>query len=105
MPGWLASPGTIDDNVARFRLLRVANISDNCPVALRFVSKWQHSNIRRAQVIPVKMMILVDAGSPDRIKRLIGQAQPNMNESKIVIAGYGDVGNKLVEMLNDADGD
>ncbi len=48
-------------------------------------------------------MILVGAGSPDSIKRLSEIAHPITNEGRIVVAGYGDVGSKLVEMLNDAE--
>ena len=48
-------------------------------------------------------MILVGAGSPDSIKRLSEIAHPITREGKIVVAGFGDVGSKLVEMLHDAD--
>ena len=48
-------------------------------------------------------MILVGAGSPDSIKRLSEIAHPITHEGRIVVAGFGDVGSKLVEMLNDAD--
>ena len=47
-------------------------------------------------------MILVGAGSPDSIKRLSEIAHPITREGKIVVAGFGDVGSKLVEMLTDA---
>ncbi len=47
-------------------------------------------------------MILVGAGSPDSIKRLSEIAHPITNQGKIVVAGFGDVGSKLVEMLTDA---
>jgi Kef-type K+ transport system membrane component KefB/Trk K+ transport system NAD-binding subunit len=46
--------------------------------------------------------ILVAAGGPDSIKRLSEIARPITQEGKIVVAGYGDVGSKLVEMLKDA---
>ena len=48
-------------------------------------------------------MILVGAGSPDSIKRLSEIAHPITREGRIVVAGFGNVGNKLVEMLNDAE--
>ena len=48
-------------------------------------------------------MILVAAGSPDSIKRLSEIARPITREGTIVVAGFGDVGSKLVEMLTDAD--
>jgi Trk K+ transport system NAD-binding subunit len=48
-------------------------------------------------------MILVAAGSPDSIKRLSEIARPITSEGTIVVAGYGDVGSKLVEMLTDAE--
>ncbi len=48
-------------------------------------------------------MILVAAGSPDSIKRLSDVARPITQQGAIVVAGFGDVGSKLVEMLTDAD--
>lgn len=42
------------------------------------------------------------AGSPDSIKRLSEVARPILSDGRIVVAGYGDVGSKLVEMLTDA---
>ena len=47
-------------------------------------------------------MILVAAGSPDSIKRLSEIARPITQEGTIVVAGFGDVGSKIVEMLKDA---
>lgn len=47
-------------------------------------------------------MILVAAGSPDSIKRLSEVARPITQEGPIVVAGFGDVGSKVVEMLQDA---
>jgi Trk K+ transport system NAD-binding subunit len=47
-------------------------------------------------------MILVAAGSPGSIKRLSEIARPITQEGTIVVAGFGDVGSKVVEMLKDA---
>ena len=47
-------------------------------------------------------MILVAAGTPDSIKRLSEIARPITQEGRVVVAGYGDVGSKVVEMLTDA---
>ena len=47
-------------------------------------------------------VILIGAGSPDSIMRLSEIARPIRKEGRIVVAGYGDVGSKLVEMLKDA---
>ena len=47
-------------------------------------------------------MILVAVGSPDSLKRLSQVVRPITQEGAIVVAGFGDVGSKLVEMLNDA---
>ncbi|MCP4039740.1 MAG: hypothetical protein GY733_22545 [bacterium] len=47
-------------------------------------------------------MILVAAGHPDSMKRLSEIARPITEEGKIVVAGFGRVGKKLVEMLTDA---
>ena len=44
-------------------------------------------------------MILVAAGSPDSIKRLAQIARPITQQGTIVVAGFGDVGSKVVEML------
>jgi len=49
--------------------------------------------------------ILVATGSPDSIKRLSEIARPIRKDGRIVVAGYGDVGSKLVEMLTDAEED
>ena len=46
--------------------------------------------------------ILVAAGSPDSVQRLGEFARPMKKEGRIVVAGYGDVGSKLAEMLRDA---
>jgi Trk K+ transport system NAD-binding subunit len=50
-------------------------------------------------------MILIGAGSPDSIKRLSAIARPIKKEGRIIVAGCGDVGSKLAEMLGDADED
>ncbi len=47
-------------------------------------------------------MILVAVGSPDSIERLDLISRSIKRQDKIVIAGYGDVGSKLVEILRDA---
>jgi Trk K+ transport system NAD-binding subunit len=47
--------------------------------------------------------ILIAAGSPDSIKRLSEIARPITQEGTIVVAGFSDVGSKLVEMLTDAE--
>lgn len=47
-------------------------------------------------------MILVAAGSPVGIKRLSEVVRPITQRGTIVVAGFGDVGSKLVEMLHDA---
>lgn len=47
-------------------------------------------------------MILIAAESPDSIKRLNEMVRPLPQEGAIVVAGYGDVGRKVVEMLTDA---
>jgi len=47
-------------------------------------------------------MILVAAGSPASVKRLNEYVRSIPQEGVIVVAGYSDVGRKVVEMLNDA---
>jgi Kef-type K+ transport system membrane component KefB/Trk K+ transport system NAD-binding subunit len=47
-------------------------------------------------------MILVAVGSPDSIKRLAAITRPITRKGKVVVAGFGDVGSKVVEMLHDA---
>jgi Trk K+ transport system NAD-binding subunit len=46
--------------------------------------------------------ILVAIGPPDSIDRLSESVRPITQEGTIVVAGFGDVGSKLVEMLTDA---
>ncbi len=47
-------------------------------------------------------MILVAAGNPASIERLSSIVRPIKVDHKIIVAGYSDVGSKLVEMLSDA---
>jgi Kef-type K+ transport system membrane component KefB/Trk K+ transport system NAD-binding subunit len=47
-------------------------------------------------------MILVAVGGPESIKKLSQIARPITQEGTIVVAGFGDVGSKIVEMLHDA---
>ena len=47
-------------------------------------------------------MIIVAIGSPDSIDRLSERVRPITREGTIVVAGFGDVGRMLVEMLTDA---
>jgi Trk K+ transport system NAD-binding subunit len=47
-------------------------------------------------------MILVAAGTPDSIRRISEISHPITKQGPIVVVGYGDVGNKLVEMLQAA---
>ena len=70
------------------------------------VGQWVHDALDSPpadDALLLPGMILVAAGSPDSIKRLSDIARPITQEGTIVVAGFGDVGSKLVEMLKDAD--
>ncbi|MCP3688265.1 MAG: hypothetical protein GY784_07615 [Gammaproteobacteria bacterium] len=47
-------------------------------------------------------MILIAMAAPDNIKHLDRLTRSIKSHDKIVVAGYGEVGNKLLEMLSDA---
>ncbi len=47
-------------------------------------------------------MILIAAGPPDSIRRLRQRARPITTDGPLVILGFGDVGQKLAELLRDA---
>jgi Kef-type K+ transport system membrane component KefB/Trk K+ transport system NAD-binding subunit len=70
-------------------------------IVAQWIDDKLHSPPSADQIIQPGM-ILVAAGPPDSIRRLSEIARPITDEGTIVVAGYGDVGNKLVEMLNDA---
>ncbi|MCP4431832.1 MAG: hypothetical protein GY806_12700 [Gammaproteobacteria bacterium] len=73
---------------------------------IHVVGHWKHGALASPPPddLPLESgTILVAAGSSDSIKRLNSITRPIRKGDKIVIAGYGDVGSKLVEMLNDAD--
>jgi Kef-type K+ transport system membrane component KefB/Trk K+ transport system NAD-binding subunit len=69
------------------------------------VAKWVDDELHPPPEINQQLqagMILVAAGSPESIKRLSEISHPITQEGTIVVVGYDDVGNKLVEMLKDA---
>ena len=47
-------------------------------------------------------MILVAVGTPDSIRRLSEMARPLAREGPLVVLGFGDVGQKLAQLLTDA---
>ena len=47
-------------------------------------------------------MILVAVGTPDSIRRLAEMARPLAREGPLVVLGFGDVGQKLAQLLTDA---
>jgi Kef-type K+ transport system membrane component KefB/Trk K+ transport system NAD-binding subunit len=72
------------------------------------VGQWVDDELHSAPTIDQALrpgMILVAIGSPDSIKRLSEIVRPITREGTIVVAGLGDVGSKLVEMLTDAEED
>jgi Trk K+ transport system NAD-binding subunit len=72
---------------------------------VHIVGQWAQGMLTSAPAADEPLrpgMILIGAGSPDSIKRLSEIARPIKKEGRIVVAGYGDVGSKLVEMLTDA---
>ncbi len=72
---------------------------------VHIVGQWSEGMLTSAPAADEPLqpgMILIGAGSPDSINRLSEIARPIKKEGRIVVAGYGDVGSKLVEMLTDA---
>ena len=72
---------------------------------MHVVGRWSDDRLESppaADQVLQPGMILVAVGSPDGIKRLSEIARPIRKQGRIVVAGYGDVGSKLVEMLKDA---
>jgi len=72
---------------------------------VHIVGQWAQGMLASAPAADEPLQpgtILIGAGSPDSIKRLSEVARPIKKEGRIVVAGYGDVGSKLVEMLTDA---
>jgi len=72
---------------------------------VHIVGQWAQGMLTSAPAADEPLqpgMILIGAGSPDSIKRLSEIARPIKKEGRIVVAGYGNVGSKLVEMLTDA---
>jgi Trk K+ transport system NAD-binding subunit len=72
---------------------------------VHIVGQWAQGMLTSAPAADEPLQpgtILIGAGSPDSIKRLSEIARPIKKEGRIVVAGYGDVGSKLVEMLTDA---
>ena len=72
---------------------------------VHIVGQWKDGMLAAAPAVDEPLqagMILIGAGSPDSIIRLGEIARPIRKQGRIVVAGYGDVGSKLVEMLGDA---
>ncbi len=83
----------------------VAESGIRTETGVQIVAQWVdgalHSPPSSDQILRPGMM-LVAAGPPDNMKRLSEIARPITTEGTIVVAGFGDVGSKLVEMLKDA---
>ena len=72
------------------------------------VAQWRDGGLDSAPAADQSLeegMLLVAAGSPESIKRLSEVGHPISSEGTIVVVGFGDVGSKLVEMLQDAEED
>ncbi len=69
------------------------------------VGQWRddalHSAPAADQVIQADTILLA-AGTPDSIRRLSEIARPITQEGPLVVAGFGDIGQPLVQMLIDA---
>jgi len=88
------------------KTLREANIYTD--TGAHIVGQWSGDLLAPPPTadVPIQVgTILVAAGSPESIGNLTSFARPIRKQDKIIIAGYGDVGSKLVEMLSDADED
>jgi Kef-type K+ transport system membrane component KefB/Trk K+ transport system NAD-binding subunit len=74
-------------------------------VGVHIVGQWIDGALQSPPVPdqPLRSgMILVAAGSPGSIEALGRIVRPITQQGRIVVAGYGDVGSKLVEMLRGA---
>ncbi len=72
---------------------------------VHIVGHWQHGMLDSPPAIDQPLepgTILVAVGDSSSIERLRKFARPIKVDDKIVVAGYSDVGSKLVEMLSDA---
>jgi len=72
---------------------------------VHIVGLWSEGMLTSAPALDEPLlpgMILIGAGSPDSINRLSAIARPIKKEGRIIVAGCGDVGSKLAEMLGDA---
>ena len=72
---------------------------------VHIVGQWAQGRLTSAPTVDEPLQpgtILIGAGSSDSIKRLSEIARPIKKEGRIVVAGCGDVGSKLIEMLSDA---
>ncbi len=93
-----------DESSLANKTLAEANIYASTGVHI--VGQWAHGNLESPPTAEQALqpgMILVAIGSADSIKRLSEIARPIRKQGRIVVAGYGNVGSKLVEMLKDAE--
>ncbi len=72
---------------------------------VHIVGQWRQGKLEsppaRDQLLNTGM-ILVAAGNPANIVKLETLVKPLREDDKIIVAGYGEVGSKLVEMLGDS---
>jgi Kef-type K+ transport system membrane component KefB/Trk K+ transport system NAD-binding subunit len=69
------------------------------------VGQWLDDSLHSPPAADHKLQpgtILVAAGSPESIRRLSEMARPITQEGPLVVVGFGDVGQKLAEILHDA---
>ena len=69
------------------------------------VGRWMDDELHSPPAADEKLSpgtILVVAGSPDSIRRLSEIARPIAHEGPLVVLGFGDVGQKLTQLLTDA---
>lgn len=69
------------------------------------VGRWSDDELHSPPAADEKLtpgMILVAVGTPDSIRQLSEVARPLARERPLVILGFGDVGQKLAELLTDA---
>jgi Trk K+ transport system NAD-binding subunit len=73
--------------------------------SVHIVGRWVNNTLESppSEFEPLQPgMLLVAVGSPEKIKVLGETVRPITQAGKIVVAGYGNVGSKLAEMLTDA---
>ena len=83
----------------------LARVAVRTQTGAHIVGQWSDDALRSPPTADEQLapgMILVAAGTPTSIRQLSEMARPIAQEGPIVVVGFGDVGEKLVEILHAA---